>query len=113
MEALLDGEAAVITRKAIELAKEGDGIALRLCLERILPPRRSRPVTIKLPDVSSAQGVTAALAALVAEMSAGNVTPDEAGLIAGVLESQRRAIELTEIEARLAAIEGRLKSDGK
>lgn len=34
---LLDGEAQAITRKAIEKALEGDGIALRLCLERIVP----------------------------------------------------------------------------
>jgi Family of unknown function (DUF5681) len=37
-EALLDGEAEALTRKAIEKALEGDGMALRLCLERVLPP---------------------------------------------------------------------------
>jgi Family of unknown function (DUF5681) len=42
-EALLDGEAEGITRKAIEKALEGDMGALRLCLERVLPPRRDRP----------------------------------------------------------------------
>lgn len=33
--ALLDGEAATLTRKAVEMALEGDTTALRLCLERI------------------------------------------------------------------------------
>ena len=42
-ELLLDGEARALTRKCIELAKEGDRSALRLCLERIIPPRRDRP----------------------------------------------------------------------
>ena len=32
VEALLDGEAEVLTRKAIERAKDGDSVALRLCL---------------------------------------------------------------------------------
>jgi Family of unknown function (DUF5681) len=41
--ALLDGEAETITRKAIQLAKEGDLTALRLCLDRIAPPRKDRP----------------------------------------------------------------------
>jgi hypothetical protein len=36
-EKLLDGEAKALTRKAIDLAKEGDTTALRLCLERIVP----------------------------------------------------------------------------
>ena len=34
VEALLDGEAEDLTRKAIELAKAGDMTALRLCLDR-------------------------------------------------------------------------------
>jgi len=32
-EALLDGEAEALTRKAVEMALAGDGAALRLCLE--------------------------------------------------------------------------------
>ena len=35
-EALLDGEAEALTRKAIKLAKAGDLTALRLCLDRIV-----------------------------------------------------------------------------
>lgn len=36
-EALLDGEAEALTRKAVELALQGDTVALRLCLERLCP----------------------------------------------------------------------------
>ncbi len=45
IEALLDGEAEALSRKAIEMALAGDGVALRLCLERLLPARRDRPVS--------------------------------------------------------------------
>lgn len=38
VEALLDGEAEALTRKAIERALEGDTTALCLCLDRLLPP---------------------------------------------------------------------------
>ena len=55
VEALLDGEAEVLTRKAVERAKEGDSVALRLCLERILPPRKDRPVSFALPKIESAR----------------------------------------------------------
>ena len=44
IQSLLDGEGEELTRKAIELAKEGDLTALKLCLERICPPRKSRPI---------------------------------------------------------------------
>jgi Family of unknown function (DUF5681) len=36
VEALLDGDAEAITRKAIELAKAGDGAAIRLLLKSTL-----------------------------------------------------------------------------
>src|SRR5262245_28492247 len=42
MEALLDGESEAITRKLLEKAAEGDMTALRLCLDRLLSPRRDR-----------------------------------------------------------------------
>src|SRR5262249_49446834 len=41
-EALLDGQAEALTRKAIERALGGDILALRICLDRILPARRDR-----------------------------------------------------------------------
>src|SRR5204863_8750758 len=39
-EALLDGEAEGLTRKAIEAALGGDTAALRLCIDGIVPLRR-------------------------------------------------------------------------
>src|SRR5262245_4945736 len=69
INALLDGEAEVLTRKAIELAKAGDLTALRLCLDRIVPPRKECPVTFALPplrNVADAAGGMAAIAAAVA-----------------------------------------------
>ncbi|MGC2203149.1 MAG: DUF5681 domain-containing protein, partial [Stellaceae bacterium] len=53
-ELLLDGEAEALIRRAVELALEGDPMALRLCLERIIPPRRARPVQLGLAPVRSA-----------------------------------------------------------
>src|SRR5215218_6521027 len=52
-ETLMEGEAEAITRKAIELAKEGDGPALRLCMDRIYPPRKDRPVRFRLPSLGA------------------------------------------------------------
>ena len=51
-ELLLDGEAEALTRRAVELALAGDGMALRLCLERIIPPRRGRPVQLGLAPLA-------------------------------------------------------------
>lgn len=42
---LLNGQAEEITQKAIELAIDGDGPALKLCFERLLPVKKDAPVT--------------------------------------------------------------------
>src|SRR5436190_9947685 len=53
-EALLDGEAEALTRKVIDLAHSGDRTALRICFDRIVPPRRERRLNLILPKMSSA-----------------------------------------------------------
>ena len=71
VEALLDGEAEELTRKAIELAKEGDLTALRLCLERIVPARKDRPVVFALPDLETAGDAVKAWAAIMEAVASG------------------------------------------
>jgi hypothetical protein len=66
MAALLDGESEALTRKAIELAKDGDMQALRLCLDRILPPRKDRPLTIVLPAITGTSDAVAAMSSILA-----------------------------------------------
>ena len=43
MEDLLEGEAEALTRRAVEMALAGDAVALRLCMDRLLPALRERP----------------------------------------------------------------------
>jgi len=64
-----------------------------------------RVIRVDLPDTSSLDGVTRAVAALVQAAAAGEVTPAEASDLCAILDVQRRAIELTEIEARIAKLE--------
>jgi hypothetical protein len=112
-EQLLEGEAATITRKAIELAKLGDLTALRLCLERIVPPRRDRPVNFVLPGMNSADDATKALAVITAGVASGELTPPEAAKLSRVIEGYVKALEATEIERRLRLLEERAIGDAK
>jgi len=106
-EALLDGEAEALTRKAVDMALAGDSVALRLCLERILPPRRTRNVSLAIEPPSDAQGVSATFSGLLGAVLQGEVSPDEAAGVAQLLEAQRKAIETVELEQRIAALEAR------
>ena len=105
-EALLDGEANAITRKLIEKAKEGDTTALRLCLDRLLPPRRRRPVAFKLPTkIETAADAVHASSAVLTACAEGNLSPGEAAEIMKLISSHIQLLEITEIETRLTALE--------
>jgi hypothetical protein len=104
-EVLLDGEAETLTRKAIELAKGGDLQALRLCLERIAPPRKERPLNFALPTLEGPSAATVALRSIIEAVARGDLLLSEAGAVAGVVEQWRRMFEVSEFERRLAALE--------
>ena len=104
--ALLDGEAEALTRKAVTMALDGDATALRLCLERIAPPRREAPVTFELPPMQSARDAAQAAAAVLAAVAEGSLTPTEGAHVMALVEGYRRTLETTELEARIAALEG-------
>ena len=105
IEALLDGEAEALTRKAIELAKSGDMTALRLCLDRLAPPRKDRHVAFELPPVACPADAVKASAALVAAVADGDLTPAEAGELGKLIEAYVRALEATDFAARLENLE--------
>jgi Family of unknown function (DUF5681) len=104
-EALLDGEAEALTRQAIEKAKEGDMTALRLCLERILPPRKERLFRLPLPALTNASDAASAMAAITAAVADGDVMASEAATLSALVTAFAKALETSALEARIAALE--------
>jgi hypothetical protein len=105
VEALLEGQHEALTQKAIEKALEGDTVALRLCLDRIAPPRRDAPISFELPPIVTIQDAVTASAQIIAAVAAGEISPDEAGRVIALLAGHRQLIETVELEARIAALE--------
>jgi hypothetical protein len=110
IEALLDSEGETLTRKAIEMAKGGDATAMRLCLDRIVSPRKDRPIKFELPVIENAADATKASAAIVSGVAAGDITPGEASELSKVIESHVRVLEANEFSERLRQLE--LKANG-
>jgi hypothetical protein len=84
--------------------------AARILADKLLPNAKSRPVAMDLPKVETPGDLVSALSAVIATMAEGQITPDEAAVIAGVIEQKRRVIETAELAARIEALEAR---DGK
>ena len=75
LKKILDGDAEAIVNKAVEMAKDGDSIAMRLCLDRLIPVRRDRPITFTLPSIDKPADLTRATHALMQGVAAGEITP--------------------------------------
>jgi hypothetical protein len=107
-QALLDGEAEGIARKAVELALAGDGAALRLCLERVVPSLKSVAPRVAV-DTGGVNSLTGQARALVAAALAGEVAPDVAAGLIGALGTTARVEEVESLRARLEALERAMK----
>jgi len=103
-QALLDGQAEGLTQKCIEMALSGDPTAMRLCLDRIMPLRKGRPVQFNMPAMKAPGDLVAALGSVAAQVASGDLTPDEGQAIASLLNAQTQAIELVQFKAELAEL---------
>src|ERR1700693_4969078 len=104
LESLLDGQATALTQKAIELALTGDLTALRICLDRILPPRKDRPVTFDFPAITNAAEAATTMSAILAAVASGEITPAEASEISKLVDTYVKAVEATELAERISRL---------
>lgn len=105
VQALIDGKADALAEKAIELALAGDGPVLRAMLDRLCPPRKDSPVMLTLPPVKNASDLPKITGAILRAVGRGELTPDEGERLAAIVDKHAKALELADIEARLAALE--------
>jgi hypothetical protein len=104
LRSLLEPHAAELVQKAVELAKDGDSAALRLCLDRRIPTLKARDE----PTQGRWEGVDAGAdlgRAVLRSMAAGEVTPDQASAMMGAIAAHSRIVEVDELERRVAALE--------
>ncbi len=95
-------------RSAIDAAKKGEPVALRLCVERIIP-RRATSIELALPKIRAAEDVVDACAAVIEAAAGGLITLLEAKEFMSLLDTQRRVIETHDLAIRvelLEAVEG-------
>lgn len=107
-ETLLDQEAEKLTRLAIDKALGGDTVCLRLCLDRILPPKRERALHLQLPTLVHAQDALGALQQVVTQVTDGTMNPDEGNKVSAMIQTWLKTLETLEFAQRLDALEEQL-----
>jgi hypothetical protein len=105
LDAIGEEGAADVLGAVLQAARDGDLRAAAILLDRVWPARKGRAVEVALPPVATAADLVPALAAVAGAMAHGELTPEEARAMAGVLGIQCRALEAAELEHRIALLE--------
>jgi len=90
----------------IVVRRYSDHLLLALLKAR-RPPPRERLVSFQLPALRSAGDAAGAMASITAAVAAGEITPGEAAELSRLVEAYVKAIEASEFDQRLRAIEER------
>ena len=98
LQKMLGAYAEPVIAKCISAALEGDRSAMRLCMERILPPIKYSPVQLRLPRVKNAVGVGSAMERLVQGVANGEIPPEQAEMMAKVLEIRASRLQEEDVE---------------
>ncbi len=104
LEQLLAGSAEQIMAAAIALATSGDPRAIKLCVDRLLPPLRNRTVSLSTGPLD-AIGDPAALADVYNAATRGEIAPAEAESLAKVVQIHILAAGLEDLGRRVLEME--------
>lgn len=94
-----------LTKKCIAQASRGDPTALRLSMERVLPPCKSTAVHFEVPEVRTLSELPDAANAVMQAVANGQITPAESQQMMPMLEFLGRCLETAEVGKRLQSLE--------
>ena len=104
-EELLEGMAEKLTQKAAEMALEGNVYAMRLCLERIIPARKERCISLESRRVESVRDLPLQFQDIVRAVTEGRITPGEGESLVNILSAHAPIMEAAEFDRRFAELE--------
>jgi hypothetical protein len=96
--------AADVVDVLVQRAKDGDVGAARALLDRVVPALKAELLSVQVPDLATGTLAERAESAFRA-VGAGEIAPDTGAALVSALGALARIQELTEIEARLQALE--------
>ena len=107
LESLIDDEGETIIKKLIALAKKGNLLAIKLVVERLLPAKKDRAVSVALPSIKDAAGLPRLTSAILAAVSEGELTTTEAAALSALVMNHVKTLETAELSARIDRLEER------
>lgn len=108
LRGLFQPHAAELIKIAVDLAKQGDPAALKLCLDRLVAPIREEPIHVTVPQITGPDDCVKAAAAVLNAVAAGEMLPSEGTVLSNLIDAQRKAYETTGLAKELQDIRAEL-----
>jgi hypothetical protein len=90
--------------------RPGNIQAIKIILDRILPPKKDGPIFIDLPLIKTGSDILEAVQRVGAAISHGELSPSDGDILTRIIDRQARAIEMNEFEQRLKSLEDRQRN---
>ena len=102
---MLEPYAEELIQRVVDLAKDGDMAALKLCLDRLCAPLRSTDRLLTIEGMADVKELSDKGEIVLANVATGEVTPSEAQHLMNAISSQARILEVDELERRITELE--------
>jgi len=104
---LLEPHAQELIEKAVELARNGDVNALRLCIERLIPKAKNEMIVlpISIDDTKDPEKLLGINSAIIQGVISGELTPEQGKAISGIVEKQTEFLFFTDVNKRVKDLE--------
>src|SRR5262249_39082473 len=110
-EKLLEDRVGEVTTAAIDLAKAGDPIAVRVCMDRVAPRLRHRPLDFPLPQFVTRAAAPVAYSAIGQGLASGELDPEQAAVLMKIV--REFTLALAAVERTRAAAPAAQTDDGE
>src|SRR5215203_2705317 len=88
--------------------KDGDVNAARLLIDRAIPSRRGAPIHFPLRPLKTAQDCADVLTDLLSSVAEGQLTPDEASQLSGIVSKRAELFGIIELASEIDALKAQL-----
>lgn len=106
-ELLLEGEIGNICRRLIDEALNGNMQAIKMVLDRIMPPRKDRSIAINIPILKNSSDILQAMSFITDAVGSGNISPSEGEALSRIIDVYVKALEIHDYENRLQILENK------
>lgn len=103
-EKLFENDLEIVCSQVVQQAKEGNLMAAKIILDRILPARKDRLIHIELPLIKTSDDAVEALRLICHAVGNGEITPLEGESLSKMVEIQTKGLEFHDFEKRLQKI---------